>query len=354
MLPWAHGQQRKAIWDFVQAIINQQTGWHAQVARHFGNQAAAPKRLSRRLPTARLAPHHLAAAVLLQALVPLRSPGPVRLAIDWPIEGPQHLLVVSLLMGRRAVPMYWRAYDATVLTGRMQRYALAVMRRAVTRVLRQGGRRRVRLPAARGCAEVARFTLLTDVGVAFVSRVKKSTQLCLAGGWHTLDPVCCAGNPRRRPLGQVLYGAGHPQSLWVPMRRTRDRQGQWGRWALVATRPYTAAQAVAEDARQPGGAAGFRDATWWRGFAPARVKAITAWARLFAWFAVALLVVARLAPRWLLRGGKQAQAGLRRVASRRRGRCELRLLRAMSRLLHQAPGVYDHLAPRIKLKLEGD
>jgi transposase-like protein len=62
--------------------------------------------------------------------------GPVRLAIDWTIEGPQHLLVVSFIVGRRAVPIYWRASDAVVRKGRMKRYARVVIRRAVTRVIR--------------------------------------------------------------------------------------------------------------------------------------------------------------------------------------------------------------------------
>jgi hypothetical protein len=43
-LSWAHGHQRKALRDFVQAIIDQQTGCQAQLARHFGNQEAAPSR----------------------------------------------------------------------------------------------------------------------------------------------------------------------------------------------------------------------------------------------------------------------------------------------------------------------
>jgi len=46
-------------------------------------------------------------------------------AIDWTIEADQHLLVVSLVVGRRAVPIYWRAYHASVLKGRMKRYELA-------------------------------------------------------------------------------------------------------------------------------------------------------------------------------------------------------------------------------------
>src|SRR4030095_16609164 len=106
MLPWAHGHQRKAIRDFVQAIINQQTGCQAQLARSFGNQEAATKRLSRLLHNAQHEPPHLAGAVLLQALGHLPAHGPVRLAIDWTIEGQQHLLVVSLIVGRRAVTIY--------------------------------------------------------------------------------------------------------------------------------------------------------------------------------------------------------------------------------------------------------
>jgi hypothetical protein len=120
-LPWAHGQQRKAIRDYVQAIIAQQTGCQAQLARSFGNQAAAAKRLSRLLHNDRLEPRHLADAVLLQALAQLPAHGPVRLAIDWAVEGPQPLLGIALIVGRRAVPIYWRADDATVRTGRMQR-----------------------------------------------------------------------------------------------------------------------------------------------------------------------------------------------------------------------------------------
>src|SRR5919106_6643656 len=145
MLPWAHGHQRKAIRDFVQAIIDQQTGCQAQLARRFGNQEAATKRLSRLLHNARLEPRHLADAILLQALVQLPAHGPVRLAIDWTIEGQQHLLVVSLVVGRRAVPMYWRAYEAKGLKGRMQRYELAVIRRAVTWVIHKVGARRMRV-----------------------------------------------------------------------------------------------------------------------------------------------------------------------------------------------------------------
>jgi hypothetical protein len=225
MLPWAHGHQRKAIRDFVRAIIDQQTGCQAQLARSFGNQEAATKRLSRLLHNERLEPRHLADAVLLQALVQLPPHGPVRLAIDWTIEGHQHLLVVSLSVGRRAVPIYWRAYDAAVLKGRMKRYEHAVIRRAVTRVIQKVGRRRVRVTADRGFADVALFTLLTDLRVAFVIRVKKSTKICLAGVWRPLHTLRFGGNTRRRTLGHLLYCADNPQRLWVTVSRKREAHG---------------------------------------------------------------------------------------------------------------------------------
>jgi DDE family transposase len=354
MLPWAHGHQRKAIRDFVQAIITQQTGCQAQLARSFGNQEAATKRLSRLLHNERLEPRHLAAAVLLQALVQLPTHGPVRLAIDWTTEGPQHLLVVSLIVGRRAVPIYWRAYDATVLKGRMTRYEHAVIRRAVTRVMQKVGRRRVRVTADRGFADVALFAVLSELRVAFVLRVKRSTNVRLDGHWQPLSTLRFPGNTRRRALGRLPYCAGQPQQLWGTMSRKRNVQGHWEHGYLVANRPYPAATAVREYARRPGCEAGFRDAKWWLGFAQARIKALTAWSRLFALVAIALLVVVRLASRLLLRRGEQAPALLRRVASRRRGRCELSLVSAMISLLQQDPGLYDHLVPRLKLKLEED
>ena len=138
------------------------------------------------------------------------------------------------------------------------------------------------------------------------------------------------------------------------MSRKRDAHGQWGYWYLVANRPYTAAQAVAEYTYRPGCEAGFRDAKWWLGFAQARLKQITAWSRLFALVALALLIVASLATRLLLRRDQRASALLRRVASRRRGRCELSLISAMICLLHQEPELYGYLVPRMKLQLDRD
>ncbi|NOT55346.1 MAG: hypothetical protein HOP18_12125 [Deltaproteobacteria bacterium] len=139
VLPWAHGHQLKGVSTFVGAIIKQQSGIQAELACGLGNQEASVKWLSRLLHNERLAPHRLADAVWEQALRQLPPTGKVRLALDWTSEGDQHLLMVALLMGGRGVPIYWRAYAATVLKGRMLRYEIAVIRRTVTRVQRPLG-----------------------------------------------------------------------------------------------------------------------------------------------------------------------------------------------------------------------
>jgi hypothetical protein len=345
--------KRKALTAFIAALIDQQTGCQAALARRFGNQEAATKRLSRLLHNERLDPRHLADAVLLQALRQLPAHGPVRLALDWTTENHQHLVVISLIVGRRAVPIYWRASDATVLKGRMQRYELAVIRRAVTWVIRKVGRRRVHVTADRGFADVAVFALLPELGVACVIRVNKSTKVCVDGMWRPLSTLRFTRNTRRRTGGRLLYCAYAPQALWVTMSRARDTRGQWGLWYLVTNRPWAAEKTVAEYAHRPGWEAGFRDAKWWLGCAQARVRQITAWSRLFALVAIALLVVASVGTCLLLHGGKQARELLRRVASRRHGRCELSLVSATVSLLHHDPSLYKHLTPRSKLKLEG-
>jgi hypothetical protein len=94
-----------------------------------------------------------------------------------------------------------------------------------------------------------------------------------------------------------------------------------------------------------------RDTKGELGFAQARSQQITAWSRLFALFALALLVGVSLGIKLLVRGGPAAGALLRRVASRRRGRWELRVVRAMVRLLQEDTSLVGHLSPRLKLDL---
>ena len=352
VLPWAHGHQLKGITTFVGAIIEKQTGTQAALARGLGNQEAAVKRLSRLLHNERLAPHRLADAVLAQALRQMPPKGKVRLAIDWTIEGVQHLLVVSLVTGGRAVPIYWRAYDATVLQGRMRRYETAVIRRALTRVQGALGLRRVLVTADRGFADVALVDVLTALGVEFIIRVKGSTKVCIQGHWRKLNTLAFAGNARQRNLGRVAYCASTPHRLWVTKSRARDRHGKWGIWALLSNRPHRAKAAAAEYGRRFGCAQGFRDAKWELGFAQARIQDIHAWSRLLALFALALLVVVSLSILLLVRGGAGAVVLLRRVASRRRGRWDLSVVSAMVSLLQDDKSLFAHLSSRIKLDLE--
>src|SRR5437899_2575838 len=75
LLPWAHGHQRKAITTFVAAIIDQQTGCQAALARTQGTQEAAVKRLSRLLHNERLKPKDWRRVAL--------PPGPPSRAAHW-------------------------------------------------------------------------------------------------------------------------------------------------------------------------------------------------------------------------------------------------------------------------------
>ena len=352
VLPWAHGHQLKGITTFVSMIIEKQTGIQAALARGLGNQEAAVKRLSRLLHNERLAPHRLADAVLAQALGQLPPKGKVRLAIDWTIEGAQHLLVVALVTGGRAVPIYWRAYDAAVLKGRKRRYEIAVLRRVLTQVQREIGPRRVLVTADRGFADVALVEVLTELGVEFIIRVKGSTQIYFQGRWRPLRSLGFAGNTHWRTLGRRAYCARAPHRLWVTLSRVRDHQEQWDTWYLISNRCRRARATAAEYARRFGCEQGFRDTKWGLGFAQARIKDIYAWSRLFALFALALLVVVSLAVKLLVASGSAAVTLLRRVASRRRGRWDLSIVSAMVRLLHDNRNLLAHLSAHIQFNLD--
>lgn len=352
MLPWAHGHQLKSIADSVAAIIEQQTACQAQLARSFGNQEAATKRLARLRHNERLDPRLLADAVLLQALHQLPKSGKIRLAIDWTIEDQQHLLVVSLIVGRRATPMYWRAYDASVLKGRMKRSEMAVIRRAVGRVVQAVGTHRVIVTADRGFADVALCTVLSQLGMTCIIRVQAGTHVYFQDAWRKLGQRRFRGHAHHRSFGAFLYCERSPQRLWVSKSRARDAKGNWGMWHVVSNRPYPAQKAAQEYGRRFGCEEGFRDAKWWLGFAKARMAQIKAWSRMFALFAIALLAMISLGCRLLLSPSRGAPGLLRRVAARRRRRCELGLVSAMVHLLRQDKTLYDKLSPHIKLKLE--
>lgn len=120
----------------------------------------------------------------------------------------------------------------------------------------------------------------------------------------------------------------------------------------MSNRPYAAPAAANEYGHRFGCEEGFRDTKWWLGFAKARIAQIKAWSRMFALFAIALLVMTTLGSKLLLAHRHRARDLLRRVVSRRRGRCELGLVSAMVSLLQGDKTLYNALCPHVKLKLE--
>jgi hypothetical protein len=351
LLPWAHGHQIKAITDYVAAIMDKQTGRQAALARGFGNQEAACKRVSRLLHNERLKPKELAEAVIHQALSQVPRSGRVRFTIDWTSEADQHLLIISLKVGRRALPIYWRAYSASVLKGRMGRYERAVIKRAFQIIVQYVVLKRIRLTADRGFADVELFELLDQLGVRFVIRVKSSTKVGWRGAWCSLGSVGFIGNSRCHSLGWLLYCESAPHRLWVNLCRARDKKGSWQRWYLVSNYARRACWASEEYGCRFCCEEGFRDAKWYLGFKQARIACIQAWSRLFALFVIALLVLTTLATHLLLHR-PHAPLLLRRVVSRRRDRCELSLITIMVSLLHQEWQLLQHLSPLTKFNLE--
>jgi hypothetical protein len=354
MLPWAHGHQINAIVTFVAALLDQQTGNQAQLARTQGNQEAACKRFSRLLHNPRLAPQALADAVCQQALRQLPKQGLVPCTIDWTSEGDQHLCVVSLVLGQRAVPIYWRAYQQSVLKGRKKRYELAVVKRAFRLITQVVAPARLRVTADRGFADTDLFALLDQLHLRFVIRVKGDTKVGWGGAWHKLKQVPFVGHSKHRTLGWVDYCQSAPTRAWVTMSRQRNRQGQWQTWFLLSNYVASSHAHATTYGQRFRCEEGFRDAKWYLGFAQARIACIHAWARLFAFFAAALLLLTTLGTFLFLQGPRHlAQALLRRVASRRKSHCELSLITATLALLHQDWTWLVCLLPNTKFKLEG-
>jgi hypothetical protein len=344
-MPWLHGHQIKAMALIVEAILEHQTGVQAGLVRSMGNQEASLKQLSRLIHNERLDPRKLANGILEQALLHLPKKGRVRIALDWTIEDDQHLLVVSLLIKGRAVPVFWRAYQASVLKGRMKRYEAAIIKRCVNRVRKTIGKRRLILTADRGFADVDLCDVLENMDIEYVIRVKATTKIHLGGRWISLGDVPFVTNARHRSLGLVRYCASNPRKLWVGKTRALDQHGKWQEWHLISNRRGSSRQLAAEYARRFGCEEGFRDAKRLLGFAEARVKDIEAWSRFFALFALALLILTVLVVTVLLGDPEKAAQLLRLITSRRRSRPELSLVNTMLKLLKLEYSLFDSLSP---------
>ena len=354
MMPDAHGHQIKAVAKFVLAIIDKQTGCQAELVRSQGNQEAAAKQLSRLIHNPRLRPQDFARWLCWQVLTSqVPATGKVRLTIDWTSADDQHLLVISLVVGRRALPIFWQAYAQSVLKGRMKRYELAVIKRAFKLIFTHINAGRLRLTADRGFPDDDLFALLADWKINFIIRVKGNVKVWRDGQWRKLNTIRFQGNAQRRNLGRLYYCEKSPRRLWITMSRARNKTGKLETWHLVSNLNLRAAAMAQEYGYRFCCEEGFRDAKWDLGFAAARVEKIEAWSRLFALFAIALLVLTVLGTALLLRGGADAQHLLRRVASRRRGRGELSLIAAIIALVQQDRSLFVALSPHIKFNLGG-
>jgi len=353
MMPKAHGHQIKAVAKFVLAIIDKQTGCQAELVRSQGNQEAASKQLSRLIHNPRLKPKDFAKWLCLQVLCSqVPAQGKVRLTLDWTSEDDQHLLVISLVVGRRALPIFWQAYAQSVLKGRMKRYELAVIKRAFKLIFGHVKPGRIRLTADRGFPDDDLFGLLADWRINFIIRVKGNVKVWRDGQWSKLNTIRFQGNARRRNLGRLYYCEKSPRRLWMTMSRARNKTGKLETWHLASNLNLRAEAMAQEYGDRFCCEEGFRDAKWYLGFAEARVEKIDAWSRLFALFAIALLVLTVLGTALLLRGGADTLRLLRRVTSRRRGRCELSLIAAIIALVQKDRTLFVALSPQTKLDLE--
>jgi hypothetical protein len=350
MLPETHGHQRKAFRDFVAALVMVRTCCQATLARYYPNFEAASRRLTRWLHNPRLEPQAQARAHAQAVVAQLPLTGPVRVAVDWTTEDQQHLLVASLVVGRRAVPLYWEAYTTTELKGQQRALEQAFLRQVVAQELASVARERLLITADRGFCAGDLLAELARLQVPFVWRLPAHVTVCLDQQWQKLGSLRMGGTIRRRALGRLWCLRSNPQRCWVAQARARNKKGRWEYWHLVSNRPLSALTMAHEYARRFGCEEGFRDAKRTLGFAAARIAELQAWARMFTLVAAALLILTQLGthllrhPHW--------QVWLRQVRSRRRARSELSVIAVVCHLLDQGTTLWTLLTPHTKLNLE--
>jgi hypothetical protein len=351
LYPWAHGHQQKGLAAFVGALLETKSCVQAQMAAAFERSKAATKRLARLLHNARLRTDDLAEGVAQELVAHLARHTVVRIALDWTVEDDKHVLVAALLIGRRAVPLYWRVYAAASLTGHRSQLERAFVARLVKVILRDVPRAKLLLTADRGFADVLLFDLLAQLQVGFIIRTKENLKVFFQGQWRKLKTLRMKGNTRRRSLGRLRYCERAPRRVFITQSRARDRHGRWGIWHLVSNRHYQPLQAAQEYARRWGCECGFRDAKHLLGLKQADIKDAAAYARMFTLVAIALLVLALIACAFLAHDA-QAARRVRAICADRGTHLELSLFSAVLHLLKHDMGLWDYLVPEVKLDLD--
>jgi hypothetical protein len=346
----AHGHQRNAIIDFVLALLSTKSCCQAALARYFDNFEAASRRLTRFLHNPRLEVAELTSQTARVLVAQLPLVGTIRLSIDWTIEDTQHLLVASLCIGSRAMPLYWRAYEQAALKHRRSNYERDFVHLLVGDVLAGIAKSRLLITADRAFADVDLMDLLKQLRVGFVIRTKGNIKVFYNQQWQKLNQLRLPRNQRRRALGRLRYCERKPRRLYVTQSRKRDRQGRWGIWHLVSNRRMSAEQASYEYARRFSCEEGFRDAKRLLGFAEARIACLQAWSRMFLLVVLAMLLLYGLGGYWL-RNPAAFEQQMRKVRSRRRARSECSLIRVVAELIVKDQSCWDVFDPTAKFNL---
>jgi hypothetical protein len=346
----AHGHQRNAIIDFVLALISIRSCSQAKLARFFDNFEAASRRLTRFLHNPRLEVDDLARQTARVIVSQLPLLGTIRLSLDWTIEDQQHLLVASLCTARRAIPLYWQAYEQSSLKAQRSQYERDFISTLFEEILTPIAKKRVLLTADRAFADVKLIDLLNQLRVAFVIRTKDNIKVYYHRQWVKLKALRLRRNHRRRSLGCLRYCQKDWRRLYVTQSRKRDRTGKWGIWHLLSNRQMSAEQTTQEYARRFSCEEGFRDAKRLLGFAEARIASIEGWSRMFTLVAVAMLVLYGIGSALLVNREALSQQ-LRKVMSRRKKKAELSLLRAVAELIKKERSCWEVLDHKVKLNL---
>jgi Transposase DDE domain len=350
LMPETHGHQRKAFGNFVAALLVVRTCCQATLARYFPNFEAASRRLTRWLHNPRVDVQAQAQAHAQVLVHQLPATGPIRIAVDWTTEDQQHLLVASVIVGRRAVPLYWAAYTTKERKGQQRAIEVAFLRQVVEQELGTVARERVLVTADRGFGDGTLLTELARLQVPFVLRLSANITVCLEQQWQKLGSLPMRHPTRRRALGRLWCLRSNPPRCWVTQARARNQKGRWEYWHLVSNRPFSAFTMAHDYARRFGCEEGFRDAkrTW--GFATAQIAHIEAWARMFALVAAALLILTQWGT--LVLTHPQRETWLRHVRSRRRSRSDLSVVTVVCHLLDQGIPLWTLLTSHAKLNLE--
>src|SRR5205085_12230793 len=238
LYPWGHGHQIKAFVAFVDALLEARSCTQAKIAATFENKKAAVRRVSRFLHNPRLRTKDLAEGVATEFVAHIARHAFIRIAIDWTVENGIHTLVASAIIGRRAVPIYWRSYDEGTFKGHRSKIERAFVERLFKVVLRDVPRCKLIVTGDRGFADILLFDLLDDLKIAFVARTKENVKVFFQGQWRKLGTLKMTRNTRRRSLGHLRYCQRSPRRFYITQSRARNRQGQWGIWHLVSNRNY--------------------------------------------------------------------------------------------------------------------